>query len=162
MHYLVQLFQECSQWHLRCCCTKGQNTYGKENTGKKQGQFTRQEQLNEATQGSNTKSKLKPFLNHKLNCSAVCTAKVERELAGQEPCWPSQGSAPRPPHCSNSHHCWAGPSSQQDLGFRWHWADTCWQRWHWAGHPSLLWPVSCSNQCSWFGFSLRMGDIFIF
>lgn len=57
---------------------------GKENTGKKQGQFTGQKQLDEATQDRNTKSKLKPSLNHKLNCSVVSTTKVERELATQE------------------------------------------------------------------------------
>lgn len=64
--------------------TEGQNIYGKENTGKKQGQFTGQRQLNEATQDNNTKSKLKLSLNHKLNQSVFSTAKVERELATQE------------------------------------------------------------------------------
>lgn len=60
--------------------------YGKENTGKKQGQFTGQKKLNEATEDNNTKSKLKPSLNHKLNCSVVSTTNVERQPATQETC----------------------------------------------------------------------------
>lgn len=57
--------------------------YGKETTGKKQGQFTGQKQLNEATQDSNTKSNSNPSFNHKSNCSVISMTKVEREFASQ-------------------------------------------------------------------------------
>lgn len=60
--------------------------YGKETTRKKQGQFTGQKQLNEATQDSNSKSNLNPSFNRKSNHSVVSTTKVERELATQKTC----------------------------------------------------------------------------
>lgn len=54
-------------------------------------------------------------------CTVVSTSKAERELATQKlqhhPLAQCQGWLP----CWNSGRCWAGPSLQLDLPFRWYW-----------------------------------------